>query len=263
METCLLKLAHKPTAGISVSTYTPPPAQQGILSDTLVLFMNGLSTTQSSWYPVADELIRRRQAAGLFIPLLLSYDRYGQGDSDSDPDDGPEKPYGHSISSVIIDLQSLLEHACENIFCKNFADMRLILACNAMGCALARLYATAHPGRVEGLLFLDSVIANSDFVSIFPDPDSRGIELSKLPPGVTPQDIRSARAVSQKYFHPTSPTRENMDHRDLPFLLPDADRPVLPNGPSGKKPLLVVVGHDWNVFAEECSNVSFSLRKLF
>ncbi|KAL6793657.1 hypothetical protein GGI42DRAFT_357365 [Trichoderma sp. SZMC 28013] len=120
-----------------------------------------------------------------------------------------------------------------------------------MGCALARLYTAAHPGRVEALLFLDSVIAKSDFVSLFPDPDSEGAELSELPPGVTPEDLRHARAVSQKYFHPTSPTKENMDHRDLPILLPDADKPALPNGPSGKRPLLVVVGHDWNVFAKE------------
>lgn len=191
------------------------------------------------------------------MPLLLSYDRYGQGDSDSDPSDGPDKPHGHSISVVITDLHHLLEHACENIFYKKLAEMRLILVCNAMGCALARLYTAAHPGRVEALLFLDSVIAKSDFVSLFPDPDSEGAELSELPPGVTPEDLRHARAVSQKYFHPTSPTKENMDHRDLPILLPDADKPALPNGPSGKRPLLVVVGHDWNVFAKESRDVSF------
>lgn len=262
MDTRLLELAHKPIAGLSVSTYTPPSAQQGSLSNTLVLFINGLSATQSSWYPVAEKLIRQREGDGLSMPLLLSYDRYGQGDSDSDPADGPDKPHGHSISDVITDLHHLLEHACKNIFYKKLADMRLILVCHAMGCALARLYTAAHPSRVEALLFLDSAIANSDFVSLFPDPDSERARLSKLPPGVTPENLRHARAVSQKYFHPTSPTKENMDHRDLPILLPDAGKPTLPNGPSGKRPLLVVVGHDWNVFANESRDVSFSSNEL-
>jgi pimeloyl-ACP methyl ester carboxylesterase len=113
------------------------------------------------------------------------------------------------MNTAIRDLHHLLENKCRKSFGTDVTKMRLVLVCNALGCALARLYAAAYPGRIEGFLFLDSAIANSELMSAFPDPDSPGFDTSKLAPGVTVDNIRHARAVSQKYFHSTSPTKRN------------------------------------------------------
>jgi len=47
------------------------------------------------------------------------------------------------------------------------------------------------------------------------------------------------------------PNGEKLDRRDLAQLLPHADEPDLPAGPDGKPPILVVVGHDWDEFADQ------------
>lgn len=135
-----------------------------------------------------------------------------------------------------------------------------MLVCNSIGCALARLYAAAHPGRVAACLFLDSMMANSDFVSVFPDPDGPDFDHPgrgrlPLPPGVSADDLRHARDKFRQYFHPAVPNPERLDRRDLRRLLPRADAPALPAGPGGRSPILVVVGHDWDEFAEQCEKV--------
>jgi pimeloyl-ACP methyl ester carboxylesterase len=122
---------------------------------------------------------------------------------------------------------------------------------NSIGCPLARLYAAAHPGTVSGFLFLDSMIANTDFVSLFPDPETLDPSTTPLPHGITVDDLRHAREQFRKFFHPTVPNGERFDRRDMATRLPHADQPVLPAGPDGKPPLLTVVGHDFDKFAEE------------
>ena len=219
MESRSVTLPNKLGAALHLSTFFPATSARVPYADTFVVFLNGLALPSSSWFPAAERLIsHRHDEAGLPLPALLCYDRYGQGESDPDPTDPPGTPYG----------------------------------------ALARLYAGAHPGRVEGLLFLDSMMANTDFVSLFPDPDPATWgpdDDASLPPGVSPEDLRHARAEIAKLFHPTVPNRERLDRRYLPQLLPRADEPVLPPGPSGKMPLLTVVGHDWDTFAEENEQV--------
>ena len=150
----------------------------------------------------------------------------------------------------------------------------MLFIANSIGCPLARLYSqTYHPPStpseslpvvVVGYIFLDSMMANSDFVSppLFPDPDSRDFDESKLPDGITTNDIRHARDMFGRYFHPDVPNPERFDRRNLRELLPFADRPALPRVKivvaSGEEvdPKMVVVGHDWDVFAENCESVS-------
>ena len=259
-------LDHKPGAALHLSTFFPASSARGPYADTLVVFLNGLALPSLSWIPAVERLIsQRHEEAGLPLPALLCYDRYGQGESDPDPTDPPGTPYGHDLSAAAEDLHALLTRVCRDYLDREPDDTRLVLVCNSIGCALARLYAGAHPGRVEGLLFLDSMMANTDFVSLFPDPDAATWgpdDEASLPPGVSPEDLRHARAEIAKIFHPTVPNGERLDRRYLPQLLPRADAPALPPGPSGKMPLLTVVGHDWDTFAEENEQVGplFSLN---
>jgi hypothetical protein len=60
-------------------------------------------------------------------------------------------------------------------------------------------------------------------------------------------------------FHPSVPNAEGFDRGELAKDLPWADEPKLPAGPGGRGVLLVVVGHDGEVFAEEGEKVCFFL----
>lgn len=161
---------------------------------------------------------------------------------------------------MVEDLHQLLVQVCEDVLQlaapENGGDTRLVFVANSIGCAIARLYAAAHPGTAAGFLFLDSMMANTDFVSLFPDPDAPEFEPGNLPEGVSAEDVRHAREQYQRMFHPTVPNHEHFDRRDLRELLPFADKPLLPAGPGGHDPVLTVVGHDWHVFARNSAEVS-------
>ena len=247
-------LPNKANAAIAM-TFTPaePPAENGRHNDIFVVFLNGLVLPRASWFDAIRHLTETRKETGLATPAMLCYDRFGQGDSDPDPMDPPDTPYGHDALSIVEDLHQLLMCVSKTRLGRDIATLRLVLVGNSIGCALARLYAAAHPDSAVGFLFLDSMIANSDFVSLIPDPDSRNFDPSDLPADVTPADLRHARAMVGKYFHPTVGNPEHFDRRGLASLLPRADTPALP----GMMPRLVVIGHDPQVFAESCETVSF------
>jgi hypothetical protein len=96
------------------------------------------------------------------------------------------------------------------------------------------------------------MMANSDFVSIFPDPDRVEFDdPGTLPEGVSAQDLRYAREQYRRHFHPTVANSERFDRRDLPSRLPFADGPSLPSGPDGREPVVTVVGHDFERFARD------------
>lgn len=273
MEDRTFTLTTKPGASLRLSTHPALPAEQkNPLSDTLVVFLNGLVLPRSAWSSAVDHLIKLRKDAQLPLPALLTYDRYGQGESDPDPADEPppDNPYGHDLRASAADLRQLLNQLTSSLLNRPLASTRLIFVCNSIGCALARLYAADDGGghqqqqpqqqsEVAGYLFLDSMMANTDFVSIFPDPDTDTDTALPLPPGVSADDLRHARARFREAFHPTVTNPERLDRRNLRELLPRADGPPLPGGPGGRPPLLVVVGHDWDEFAEQCEHVSDSL----
>jgi pimeloyl-ACP methyl ester carboxylesterase len=256
MEEKFISLMTKPSASLHISILHPQPAEDNPLSDTLVVFLNGLVLPCAAWSEAVEHLINLRNESNAPIPSLLSYDRYGQGMSDSDPTDAQNTPYGHDARTAVTDLHQLLIQVAEDDLNRPLETLRLVLVGNSLGCVLARLYAAQHPGRVKAFIFLDSMMANTDFVSIFPDPDSPQFDPGQqLPDDISADDLRHARAKFREFFHPTVPNSEHLDRRQLAGLLPYADKPALPAGPGGRPPLLVVVGHDWDEFAAQCEKV--------
>ncbi|PYI24687.1 alpha/beta-hydrolase [Aspergillus violaceofuscus CBS 115571] len=244
-----ISLATKPSAQLSYSFH---PAADTVKKPALVVFVNGLGLPQTSWEGVIAHLQAQPPAVGL--PTMLTYDRYGQGQTtDRDPNDSTaEDPtHGHDTLTVVHDLHQLLTQiATEKMGVSNLSELPLILVSNSIGGALVRLYAQQYPGTVAGLLFLDSVLANSDFVSIYPDPDAAGFDPRSLPDGVDADAIRAARAYMQKVFHPSNGSREGLSRRNLAQLLPDSDGPGL-LGPDGRGPWVTVVGHEFEAFQLE------------
>ncbi|KAF2086549.1 alpha/beta-hydrolase, partial [Saccharata proteae CBS 121410] len=232
--------------------------------NTLLVFLNGLLLPKSGWEDSIHALINTRNKTSSPYPALLCYDRYGQGDSDHDPRD-PESSiktgYGHDAVRVVKDLHQLLKQlSATKLGQHDVSRMRFIFVCNSIGCPIARLYARAYPRTVAGLLFLDSMIANTDFVSMFPDPDDAQFDPSTLPTGISVEQLRDTRAKYKAMFHPSVPNNERFDRRHLNQQLPHANTPKLV-GPDGIGPRLTVVGHDWNEFAEQGLKGSLQIPK--
>ncbi|KAK3952240.1 hypothetical protein QBC32DRAFT_390601 [Pseudoneurospora amorphoporcata] len=187
---------------------------------------------------------RRENEYEYEIPNILTYDRYGQGSSDPDPSDPSDPdndtdndttPYGHTPVDVITDLHQLLLLVSRQFLplCRDLKDLDVVMVANSIGCPLARLFNDARfPSssvRVVGYLFLDSMMANSDFVdSVFPDPDAEGFVRERdLKEGVSEEDLRWTRKMFRQKFHPSVGNAERLDRRGLRALLPWSDRPKL------------------------------------
>jgi pimeloyl-ACP methyl ester carboxylesterase len=267
-EVSSLALDNKPGAQIHYTYYPaskPHGGHPNPFSQTLIVFLNGLMMPRSSWDPAMRSFLEKRIVGRLPYPALLSYDRYGQGDSDVDPDDPhPPPSHGHDAISAVkalkqFTLQIWREHLDIN---KPTHYPCLIFVCNSIGCALARLFAQCYPGTVSGLLFLDSIMANSDYQDLWPDPDAPDFNSHTLPEGVTQDEVRATREKYRRMFHPDVPSQEGLSRRNLPQLLPHADAPKL-EGYLGRGPYLTVVGHDWETFAEQsCTYLSLSKSTL-
>lgn len=254
-EVSSLALDNKPGARLHY-TYYPPSSSQGHpnpFSQTLIVFLNGLMLPRSSWDATIRSFLEKRIVGRLPYPALLSYDRYGQGDSDHDPDDkDPPPSHGHDAISAVKDLKQFTlqiwrDHLDHN---KPTHYPCLIFVCNSIGCALARLFTQCYPGTVSGLLFLDSIMANSDYQSMWPDPDAADFDPRTLPERISADDVRYTREGYRRMFHPEVPNMEGLSRRNLAQLLPFDDGPKL-EGYLGRGPYLTVVGHDWETFAEQ------------
>ncbi|KAI1358832.1 Alpha/Beta hydrolase protein [Xylaria arbuscula] len=251
-----VRLDTKPTACLECSQ-VESIGQSGC-SDILVVFLNGLIAPQSFWLPVMALMLRRLSIADIgnnnaaSRPQMLAYDRYGQGrtiDRDpSDNDEGKEEGYGHDTLDVVRDLQQLIAQTTQH---PDNQPKRIMFVANSIGCAIARLYAQQYPGTVAGMLLLDSIMANSDFVSIFPDPSSPDFDPGSLPQDVTPEMLYETRKKFRDVFHPSVKNPEGLDRRNLATLLPDADKPFLDQGFAEEPSFLTVVGHDPDWFARE------------
>lgn len=250
-ELQLISLATKPTAQIA---YSFQPAVS-TTKPALLVFLNGLGLPQVSWLPAITQLKELRREN---IPAILTYDRFGQGQTtDRDPnDEGAADPmHGHDCLSVVHDLrQFITQIAAEKLGVSETDSVPLVLVANSIGCALARLYAQEYPGTVAGLLLLDSVLANSDFVSVFPDPDAEDFDPTILPPGLPLQALRATREGTRRVFHPDVGSKEGLSRKNLRTLLPASDGPLL-RGPGGSGPFVTVVGHDFEAFAEESAKM--------
>ncbi|KAK9364640.1 Alpha/Beta hydrolase [Lipomyces kononenkoae] len=243
-----IPLATKPSAKLCYSFHPPI----GTTKPVLIVFVNGLGMPQTSWESVIARLRERPPSAGL--PAMLTYDRYGLGQTtDRDPADADvaDPMRGHDCLAVVRDLRQLLiQITFEKQGISDIDHVQLVFVCNSIGGALTRLYAQEYPGTVSGLLRLDSVLANSDFVSIYPDPDAPDFDASTLPAGVTIDAIREARAYMQRVFHPVNGSKEGLSRRNLCQLLPANDGPQL-QGPGGRGPWVTVVGHEFVTFEGE------------
>lgn len=222
-------------------------------------------STRTSWDPTIQNFLEKRIAGGLPFPAIVSYDRYGQGQSDRDPEDREPPPcHGHDALSAAkalkqFTLQIWRDH---NDPLKPTHYPCLIFVCNSIGCAIARIFTQCYPGTVSGLLFLDSIMANSDQQSLWPDPDDPDFNPLTLPDGVSQDEVRTARQKYASLFGPDVPNMEGLSRRNLAHLLPHSDAPRL-EGYLGTGPYLTVVGHDWDTFAEEsCNYVPFFLFLL-
>ncbi|KAK0623821.1 Alpha/Beta hydrolase protein [Immersiella caudata] len=255
METHLITLPHKPTSPLHISLSLPSPIPP---NPTLLIFLNGLLLPRTSWTPTVSHLLSSFSSTHP-LPALLTYDRFGQGTSPRDPADllPSETPYGHDALSITTDLHALLTVTSTQYLHTPLSQTKLIFIANSIGCPLARLYITSHPDlTILAAIFLDSMMANADFVSLLPDPETT-LDLEKnLPEGVTLGDIVHARERFRAMFHPDVPNREGFDRRGLKRLLPEADGPRLTRGMR-----LVVVGHDGDVFAEEGEKGSLGVKK--
>ncbi|KAF2875321.1 hypothetical protein BDV95DRAFT_486894 [Massariosphaeria phaeospora] len=262
-EISTIVLAKKPSARIHY-TYYPPSKPRAThpnpFAKTLVVFLNGLLLPRASWDEAILDFFTKRISSRLPYPALLSYDRYGQGNSDPDPDDAEPPPsHGHDAMSAVYALhQLILQVWTDHPDTSNSAKFPcLIFVGNSIGCAIARLFARQYPHTVSGLLFLDSIIANSDLVSMWPNPDAPGFDPHTLPSGVSERDVRDARERYRHMFHPDVASKEGLSRRNLAQLLPEASAPRL-EGYGGEGPYLTVVGHDSVEFAEQSSRSPLS-----
>lgn len=247
----------------------------------LIVFLNGLIVPQTGWQPTIDRIQRwAENGHGTSYPSLLTYDRYGQGESGRDPAD-EQHSGSHDINEVISDLHALVQEIWKTKTNKVSNGQllqkgqqaakpetpQLIFIANSIGCVIARLYASTYPGAAAALLLLDSNIADSDQVSLFPDPDLPDFDPAILPDDVTVEDLRRTRAAYASHFHPSAPNPEHLDRRNIASLLPHSDRPKLRGSgggedeDEGKGPWITVVGHDWEAFAEEGSRGSMNVPK--
>ncbi|KAI8630691.1 Alpha/Beta hydrolase protein [Xylariaceae sp. FL1651] len=247
-----IRLDTKPTASLECSQVQS--AGESKHSNIFVIFLNGLIAPQSFWLPIMALVLRRLKlgigSSDATRPQMLAYDRYGQGRTiDRDPgDEGKEDGYGHDTLDVVRDLHQLISQVTR---AKPTPPKRIIFVANSIGCAIARLYAQNYPGTMAGMLLLDSIMANSDFVSIFPDPDSSDFDPGSLPQDVTPEILRETRKKFREVFHPSVKNSEGLDRRSLAGLLPHADKPSLEQGFGCNPPFVTVVGHDPEWFAKE------------
>ncbi|KAL5335190.1 alpha/beta-hydrolase [Aspergillus crustosus] len=256
-----IALTTKPSAQLSY-TFHPAASTTTTTPPRLLVFLNGLGLPQASWSTTITQLKQTHPSH----PAILTYDRYGQGQTtDRDPSDSAaEDPtHGHDALTVITDLRQLLTQiAATKLQIENDSidDVNIIFVANSIGAALARLYAQEYPGTVAALLLLDSVLANSDFVSVYPDPDATDFNPASLPEGITPETLRAARTNVARIFHPSVGSKEGLSRKNLATLLPHSDQPVL-IGPAAdgqeqnQGPLVTVLGHDFETFAEESTRL--------
>ncbi|KAM0345047.1 hypothetical protein ACHAPU_006933 [Fusarium lateritium] len=242
-----IRLDTKPSAQISYS-FTASDATDTI-NPTLIVFVNGLGAPQAGW---AATIAKLKELSPQGLPAILTFDRYGQGQTtDRDPnDEGAEDPtHAHDCKAVVADIHQLISQILKDKL--NISDpdsARLFFISNSIGCALTRLYAAEYPGTLAAALFLDSVLTDTDFVSVFPDPNAEGFKSDYLPAGVTADNLRVAREQTRKRFHPSLGSREGLTRKNLSQLLPHANSPALPKV-GEKSPYVTVLGHDFGFFA--------------
>ncbi|GKU07574.1 hypothetical protein FLAG1_11724 [Fusarium langsethiae] len=209
-----MRLDTKPSAQISYS-FTPSTIS-GDNSSILVVFVNGMIAPQTSWIKTISKL---NELSPEGLPAILTFDRFGQGQTtDRDPnDEGAADPsHAHDSMDVVHDIRQLITQVLKTkLNVEDPDNARLFLIGNSIGCAFSRLYAGEYPGTVSAILLLDSVLTDTDFVSVFPDPDAQDFNPDNLLSGVSADNIRVAREETRKRFHPSLGSKEGLTRKNL------------------------------------------------
>lgn len=245
----LLTIPGKPSAPIShifFPAIDPPSSPQ----EHLIVFVNGLGLPASAWLPGIQLLHNSIKSCS----AILTYDRYGQGHTTSrDPLD-TEKELGHDFIDVANDLHEIITTVAATKLGLKKSDiesgkLHLILIGASIGAPIVRLYVERHHGVAAGIILLDSNIA-VDYSAVWPDPDAPGFDPSLVvSDDCTLEQYRVERAKVAKMFDLKVKNPEGLDRSNSAVLVPHADTPKLV-GVDGNGPLLTVVGHDPETFAE-------------
>jgi len=245
MEKFFVKLERDPS--LQLSCFFIPDSNLNP-SKRLIVFLNGINIPHKLWYPVVQILNDNLKEC----PPMLLYDRVGQLGSIRLNKDVAGRPSGHGRDCLdaTYDLREVIAHTAEKrlgINPQRLDSLRIIIAASSVSCAIARLYAAEFPKTVAALVLLDSTLANSDTVSIFPDPESPGFSSAALPTGVTPELCADSRRKIFPVYGSESRNPEGLWRGTLPSLLPHSDSPKL-EGPDPGTPYVTVIQHDPEVF---------------
>lgn len=191
------------------------------------------------------------------------YDRVGQTASIGRNQDVPGRPRGHGRDCLDAahDLREVITSVGDKhlgISYGQIDNLRIILVACSISCAIARLYATEFPKTVVGLVLVDSTLANSDTVSLFPDPASPDFSPASLPAGVTPELCADSGKKIFPVYGSESKNPEGLWRGTLPGLLPYSDSPKL-QGPEPGTPYVTVIEHDPEIFPLQVEQVIYSL----
>lgn len=231
-----IPLSTDTTSSISCAIFHPPAP---IPSSPLVVFVNGLLTRSCDWEPTINSLTALPSP-----PFILSYDRFGVPPSDPVPTGRAT----NDISTAARDLGTLLEKVYP-ILSLLPSKAPLVMVGSSIGCCIIRLFIGYCAARttdnddgdsfkgypIAGVLFLDSYIANTDFISLFPPVSAN-----------EPEVLTRTRAIIARYFHPGVENPEGLSRSNAQELLPSASDPKLPGDPK-----LIVVSHDPEYNAED------------
>lgn len=204
-----------PIGGSKLSYKLYEPSRNA--SKALIVLVNGLRTVMQAWDDVATSISDSN------VPVLC-YDRWNNCESDPPP---ASREARNDIWTCAEDLQILLTKATS----EHQLPERVILVGSSVGCSIIRLCLQRFQEistRTTAVVFLDSYMSDTDFVSLFPPP------ADDEPPALT-----KTREVMAQKFHPALPNPEGLSLENARELLSEADTPRLREGIE-----VVVVGHD-------------------
>lgn len=262
IENGFINLRTKPSARLGYS-FVPSTAHSTGKAKRLLVFLAGIDVPRSLWQGTFTRLAELARINGLELPPMLTYDRYGVGQSDHDPSDvgKPPEEY-HDALEAQRDLRQLLIQVVSQKLGyaeQELDSLRIVFCAHSLGCCIARLYAMKYTGTVEALLLVDSAISSTPAMKFIPDPDNpddweRRRHL--VPERVTPEMCREAISISRKT--PLSgyalTTRERIQWTNMPQLLPFSYAPKL-RGPESGLPLVTVLINDSEVAIRNTSKV--------
>ncbi|WP_018478898.1 alpha/beta fold hydrolase [Pontibacter roseus] len=119
------------TKMINVGDHSLEMIQAGT-GEYTVIFESGFGTSYKVWGNVASEVMQTNQ--------VMLYSRAGTGNSEANPN-------LHTLEQAVKDLESLIE--------KSSLKAPFILVGHSYGAFIIRAYASKHPDRVKGLVFVD------------------------------------------------------------------------------------------------------------